>query len=229
MNRSTHVFDLPGVPIRHALRDCHKRLNSLLQDSQTPLENRLARLAQAARDTDACQDWARWLSEGKNACDDFGMVMARCRAAVNILHDDEHMPTDPAQRARLESLMVTALLLDGLMNARRDSQAGLAPLLPINDLRKYMVTEEQILNAEVDFAWRRFVEAYAQRLFALLQAVTPLGRGWLAGMKYRLAIVLLERHVNILKQNPEAAFDDTPPRLKPADWPPLFWRVIKTR
>ncbi|MFP4295083.1 MAG: hypothetical protein ACOC00_07425 [Halothiobacillaceae bacterium] len=176
---------------------------------------------------DAYADWQTWL-EGHEPCADFGAVMARVRAGLRTVLDERALADDPAARARIEGLASAALLFDGLMNARRDLNAGRAPLLPAAELERFLVTEDQIRSGTVDFAWRRFVEAYAQRIFALLQAAAPLGRGWGGGLPRRLAIVLLERHVNTLKKQPEAAFADQPPRLGVADWPPLAWRVLRT-
>ncbi|MGC9457275.1 MAG: hypothetical protein ACP5DC_07095 [Halothiobacillaceae bacterium] len=175
----------------------------------------------------AHSEWQAWL-QADAACADFGAVMERARSGLSIVLDESALTGDPARKARVEGLAAAALLFDGLMNARRDMQAGREPLLPAAELERFLVIPEQIRTGTVDFAWRRFVEAYAQRLFALLQAAAPLGKGWVGGFSHRLAIVLLERHVNTLKKHPEAAFEDRPPRLALADWPPLAWRVIRT-
>lgn len=141
--------------------------------------------------------------------DRFPDLMAFYRGQLPKLRPLNHahiQKTDPARAAQIDGLIVACLMLDGLLSARRDAAHGIPMRLPMAELTEYKVTDEHFRREIVDFAWRRLCERYVKRTRDLLQASAVLGKPWLGGMRFRLAIARMEQVLRAIQIDPAVAY-----------------------
>lgn len=141
--------------------------------------------------------------------DEFADLMAFYRDRLPALRPHDHaqrQSSDPASAARIDGLIMACLVLDGLLSARTDWSLGQPMRLPVAELSDVKVTDEHFRRETVDFAWRRLCERYVKRTRDLLQASAMLGKPWLAGMRYRLAIARIEQILRAIQVDPAVAY-----------------------
>jgi len=161
-----------------------------------------------------------------------GDLMAHHRANAPAFRPRGFENLPPADRARIDGLIAAVLVLDGLMDAREDRLAGRPLRLPAEELAELKITDEHLLEARVDFALRRMGERYGQRIRRLMQGAAPLGRPWLRGWRYRLAIARVEQLLRARQVDPALWFD-AQKTARPMDRPMaavrIAWRVLTRR
>lgn len=167
--------------------------------------------------------------------DEFADLMAFYRDWLPDLRPRDHarlQATDPASAARIDGLIMASLLLDGLLSARADWAQGRVMRLPVAELTECKVTDAHFRDEIVDFAWRRLCERYVKRTRDLLQASALLGKPWLGGMRYRLAIARIEQVLRAIQVDPTIAYRaGVPPRWKDRlmAGARIIWRTLTGR
>lgn len=116
-----------------------------------------------------------------------------------------------------------------LKNVGADTRDGRI-YFPQDEMRKYKITDEQILHEDISGIWVMFFDFELQRARRLLQSAAPLGlqiKG-LAGLEIRMLIAGGERILLKLHKSRGDVFHK-PPVLNPIDWVYMIYRAIRAK
>lgn len=99
--------------------------------------------------------------------------------------------------------------------------------LPQEDLRRFAVSETQILAGKADDHWRQLLRFQVDRARALMRSGAPLGRTLPGRIGLELRLIV-EGGLRILAKIEAVDYDvfRHRPQLKPLDWPPMFARAL---
>ncbi len=96
--------------------------------------------------------------------------------------------------------------------------------LPLEDLQKFGVTEAQIGEGRVDFAFQRLMAYECDKAHKMLKAGSPLGKTLKGrtGLELRMIILGGQRIVHKLEENKYDVFRARP-KLGAKDW----WQIVR--
>jgi len=99
--------------------------------------------------------------------------------------------------------------------------------LPLEDLKRFGVTEQHIAQANVDLAWCQLMQFQVDRARSLLNSGLPLGKtlSGRIGLELRL---IIQGGLRILEKIEHVHFDvfRHRPILRPWDWVLMLWRAL---
>lgn len=100
--------------------------------------------------------------------------------------------------------------------------------LPLDDMRRFGVTEAHIRDAVTDDAWRILMRFQIERAGAMLESGAPLARALSGriGLELRMIVQGGRRMVEKLAACEGCVFDRRPVLTAP-DWPLMFWRAAR--
>lgn len=133
---------------------------------------------------------------------------------------------DGQRRAQMDALCCGLKQLDIALRLGHDARHNRI-LLPRDEMHRFEVSEQQLLECQGDFALRRLMQRHLQRAHTLLNSGAPLGKnlGLLRGFGLRLALLRGAHLMHLLQSQGDAVF--TPLHLRPADWVVLSWKALK--
>lgn len=159
----------------------------------------------------------------------FGEVMDYCRRSANpvgrlLLHlygtvDSRNLAYSDAI---CSSLQLINFLQDIAIDYRKDRI-----YLPLDEMEKYKISEEQIARGDSAGLWGMFMQAQIERARKLLQAGAPLGKilPGRIGLEMRMIIMGGESILRKLHKTRGDVFKQRPV-LQPGDWVYMFYRSI---
>jgi squalene synthase HpnC len=161
--------------------------------------------------------------------DGFGDLMVHVRRAANpigrlALHLCD--AAAPRSLALSDGLSCGVWLTGMLRNIPRDLARGRL-YLPLDDLTRHRVTEDQIAARQATGGWRALMMFEIERARRMLQAGAPLGRvlEGRVGFDTRLLVLAAERILKKLHEAPDDVFTRRP-ELTKGDWPYLVGRAL---
>lgn len=165
----------------------------------------------------------------KSRYENFGEVMDYCRRSANpvgrlMLHlYGEATPRNIGLAdAICSALQIINFLQDVEIDYRKDRI-----YFPMDEMRKYHITEDQIGNKDTSGNWALFMEFQINRARRLLQSGAPLGlvlKGRI-GLEMRTIIAGGERILQKLHQSRGDMFSQRPV-LKKSDWVYMLYRAV---
>lgn len=162
---------------------------------------------------------------------DFGEVMDYCRRSANpvgrlLLHllGD----TDPRHLACADAICSALQLINFHQDLHQDYRERNRIYLPQDEMRRFGVTEEHLLERRNDGALRHLMQLQYGRAQRLLRAGAPLAKALRGrfGFELRLTVLGAQRVLEHLMRGDDAF---ARPRLGPADWAWMFWRAVRGR
>lgn len=163
--------------------------------------------------------------------EDESSLMDYCRRSANpvgrlMLH--LYGTTDAVSMAQSDAICTALQLINFMQDVRIDYGKGRI-YLPIEDLRRFKVTEQSIAAGDVGPNWQALMGFQHQRCQSLLHFGQPLGKtlNGRIGLELRLIIQGGQR---ILDKLQAARFDvfQHRPMLTAVDWTTMFWRAIRS-
>ena len=162
----------------------------------------------------------------------FGEVMEYCRKSANpigrlllMLYGD----TDGKHQAWSDGICSALQLINFLQDVAIDYQKGRI-YLPLDEMAKFGITEQQIAEGRVDALWQQFMKTQIERSRRMLVAGSPLGRALKGriGLEMRLIILGGERILDQLQACQGDMFQHRP-RLRLNDWLHMLRRALFQR
>lgn len=162
----------------------------------------------------------------------FGEVMAYCRRSANPVGRLLLQLFDAASTRNLaysDGICSALQLINFLQDIAIDYRKGRI-YLPMDEMRRYHVDEEQIARGDSGGAWRPFMLFQIERARKMLQAGAPLGRilKGRIGLELRMIVMGGERILRKLHASQGDVFTRRP-LLEPADWAYMFYRAALAR
>ncbi len=168
----------------------------------------------------------------KTRYEDFGEVMSYCRRSANpvgrlLLH--LFGETDLRALALSDGICSALQLINFLQDIPIDYAKGRV-YLPVDEMRRFGVSEEQIAAADTGGQWRSFMRFHVERARRILQAGAPLGRvvEGRAGLELRMIVLGGERILKKLHDTDGDVFRQRPVLRQP-DWLYMFARALMAR
>lgn len=162
----------------------------------------------------------------------YGEVMDYCRRSANpvgalLLH--LFGETDERKLAQSDAICTSLQLINFLQDIAIDWQKDRI-YLPLDDMAKYGVTEQQIALGQTIGPWRPFMLAQIERARRLLQAGAPLGKALPGriGLEIRLIVAGGDAILRKLHRSGGDVFAHRPV-LKAADWPFMLWKAVRAK
>jgi squalene synthase HpnC len=102
--------------------------------------------------------------------------------------------------------------------------------IPLEDMRRFGVTERQIDESRTDDAWRSLMRFEVDRARAMMQSGAPLARRLTGRIGWELRLVV-QGGLRILDKIEQADYDvfGRRPTLGASDWPLLAWRALRMK
>lgn len=168
----------------------------------------------------------------KSRYENFGEVMEYCRRSANpigrlLLH--LYGMATPRNiglgDAICSSLQIINFLQDVAIDYRKDRI-----YFPLDEMRKFNITEAQIANGDTSGAWSMFMQFQLKRTRQLLQSGAPLGLvlPGRMGLEMRSVIAGGERILHKLHKSRGDMFNHRP-TLKPWDWAYMLYRAVRAK
>jgi squalene synthase HpnC len=164
--------------------------------------------------------------------ENFGEVMDYCHRSANpigrlMLHlYDAATPRNIGQAdAICSALQIINFLQDIAIDYRKDRI-----YLPLDELRKFQVSEQQIARGDASGAWPGFMQFQIERARKLLQAGAPLGlvlRGRI-GLEMRAIIAGGDTILRKLHHSRGDVFSHRP-IIRPWDWGYILYRAVRAK
>ena len=156
----------------------------------------------------------------------FGELVDYSRRSANpvgrmLLHlYGEH---DSRSLAQSDGICTALQLINFWQDVAADWQKGRV-YLPLEDLQKFGVTEAQIGEGRVDFAFQRLMAYECDKAHKMLKAGSPLGKTLKGrtGLELRMIILGGQRIVHKLEENKYDVFRARP-KLGAKDW----WQIVR--
>jgi squalene synthase HpnC len=160
---------------------------------------------------------------------DFGEVLDYCRRSANpvgrlLLHLFGASGPQPA--AWSDNICSSLQLINFVQDVEIDYAKGRI-YIPLDEMRRYGVREEQIARRDTGGGWRPLIGMQIDRARDMLEQGAPLGT-WLRGrigLELRLIVSGGRRIVRKLESSGGDVFRDRPV-LKPFDWAQMLWRAL---
>lgn len=168
----------------------------------------------------------------KGRYETFGEVMDYCRRSANpigrlLLHlYGMATPRNIGMAdAICSSLQIINFLQDVAIDYRKDRI-----YFPLDEMRKFNITEAQIANGDTSGAWSMFMQFQLKRTRQLLQSGAPLGLvlPGRMGLEMRSVIAGGERILHKLHKSRGDMFNHRP-TLKPWDWAYMLYRAVRAK
>ncbi|UOO82321.1 squalene synthase HpnC [Uruburuella testudinis] len=162
----------------------------------------------------------------KKRYENFGELVDYCRKSANpvgrmMLH--LYGETDSRSIAQSDGICTALQLINFWQDVAVDWQKGRV-YLPQEDLRKFGVSEAQIGESRVDFAFQRLMAYECEKAHKMLKAGSPLGKTLKGrvGLELRMIILGGQRIIQKLEENKYDVFAQRP-KLEMKDW----WKIVK--
>lgn len=168
----------------------------------------------------------------KSRYGNFGEVMDYCRRSANpigrlLLHlYGKATPRNIGlSDAICSSLQIINFLQDVAIDYRKDRI-----YFPLDEMRKYRISEQQIANGDASGPWGLFMEFQLNRTRRLLQSGAPLGLALPGriGLEMRTIIAGGERILHKLHKSHGDMYAHRPV-LKPWDWAYMLYRAVRAK
>lgn len=168
----------------------------------------------------------------KSRYENFGEVMDYCRRSANpigrlLLHlYGKATPRNIGlSDAICSSLQIINFLQDVAIDYRKDRI-----YFPLDEMRKYRISEQQIANGDTSGSWGLFMEFQLNRTRRLLQSGAPLGLvlPGRIGLEMRTIIAGGERILHKLHKSHGDMYAHRPV-LKPWDWAYMLYRAVRAK
>ena len=163
--------------------------------------------------------------------EDESSLLDYCRRSANpvgrlMLH--LYGVTDTASIAQSDAICTALQLINFMQDVRIDWDKGRI-YLPVEDLRRFEVTDQSIAAGDVGPNWQALMTFQHQRCQSLLHFGQPLGRTLKGRIGLELRLII-EGGQRILDKLQTARFDvfEHRPVLTAADWAIMFWRAIRS-
>lgn len=162
----------------------------------------------------------------------FGELVDYCRRSANpvgrlLLH--LYNAATPRNIALSDAICTSLQLINFLQDVETDYQKHRI-YLPLDELYKFNIHEQQIANRNAQGTWGMFMEFQINRTRRLLQSGAPLGLvlPGRIGLEMRMIIAGGERILKKLHQSRGDVFNQRP-TLKTRDWIYMFYRAISKK
>jgi squalene synthase HpnC len=161
--------------------------------------------------------------------EDFPSLLDYCRRSANpvgTLMLYLYRTTDAHSMTQSAAICSGLQLVNFLQDVAIDWQKERI-YLPLEDLKRFGVTELHIAQAKADAAWRALMQFQVERARGLLNSGLPLGKtlSGRIGLELRL---IIQGGLRILEKIEHVHFDvfRHRPILRPQDWALMFWRAL---
>ncbi|HEY8118865.1 MAG TPA: squalene synthase HpnC [Methylophilaceae bacterium] len=168
----------------------------------------------------------------KSRYEDFGEVMDYCRRSANpigrlLLH--LYGMATPRNIGYADAICSSLQIINFLQDVAIDYRKNRI-YFPLDEMRKYNISESQIANADTGGAWGMFMEFELNRTRRLLQSGAPLGLilPGRIGLEMRTIIAGGERILYKLHKSHGDMYRHRPV-LRPWDWAYMLYRSITSR
>ena len=165
----------------------------------------------------------------KKRYSNFGEVMDYCRYSANpvgrlLLH--LYGETDERSLTQSDAICSALQLINFYQDISQDLEENNRIYLPVDEMVKYNVTEEQLKNKTSDANMQNLMQYQRQRAMKLLNAGAPLGKTLKGRIGFELRMVILggSRIVQKLSENPHNVF--ARPRLNKKDITWMCWKAL---
>ncbi|MGY1487862.1 squalene synthase HpnC [Methylobacillus pratensis] len=162
----------------------------------------------------------------------FGEVIDYCRRSANpvgrlMLH--LYKAATPRNIALSDAICTSLQLINFLQDVEIDYRKDRI-YLPLDELQKYKVSEQQIADKNSQGTWALLMEFQVNRTRKLLQSGAPLGLALPGriGLEMRMIIAGGERILRKLHHVRGDVFNQRPV-LKPADWVYMLYRAVRKK
>ena len=168
----------------------------------------------------------------KSRYENFGEVIDYCRRSANpigrlLLHlYGQATPRNIGlSDAICSSLQIINFMQDVAIDYRKDRI-----YFPLDEMRKYRISEQQIADGDTGGSWSLFMEFQLNRTRRLLQSGAPLGLilPGRIGLEMRTIIAGGERILHKLHKSRGDMYKQRPV-LKPWDWAYMLYRAIRAK
>jgi len=161
--------------------------------------------------------------------EDFPSLLDYCRRSANpvgTLMLCLYRTTDAHSMTQSAAICSALQLINFLQDVAIDWQKDRI-YLPLEDLKRFGVTEQHIAQAKADKAWRALMQFQVERARGLLKSGLPLGKtlSGRIGLELRL---IIQGGLRILEKIEHVHFDmfRHRPILRPWDWILMLWRAL---
>lgn len=168
----------------------------------------------------------------KTRYENFGEIMDYCRRSANpigrlLLHLQGD--TDVRNLAYSDAICSALQLINFYQDLQQDYRENGRIYIPLDELRRFDVSEDQFGAARNDFALQRLMQFQYERAQKLLLSGAPLAKRLSGrfGLELRLIVLGGNRILQLLQNHSRDVF--TRPRLQPADWLWVFWHALRGR
>lgn len=162
----------------------------------------------------------------------FGEVIDYCRRSANpvgrlMLH--LYKQATPRNVALSDAICTSLQLINFLQDVDVDYRKNRI-YLPLDELQKYNISEQQIAGQHSGGTWSLFMEFQVNRTRKLLQSGAPLGLTLPGriGLEMRMIIAGGERILKKLHHVRGDVFNQRP-TLKPTDWAYMLYRAVRKK
>jgi squalene synthase HpnC len=203
--------EAPADPMFRRLADTLERHNLPLQ----PLRDLLSAFRQDVVTT-RYADYAALLDYCRRSANPVGRLMLGLYGV-----------RDPASLRESDAVCSALQLINFWQDAAIDIDKGRI-YLPLDDLARFGVSEEQIAQGRTDPAWRALMRFEVERARALMLEGAPLATRLPGRIGWELRLVV-QGGLRILEAIERVDYDvfRRRPRLKRLDWPVLLWRAVR--
>jgi len=164
--------------------------------------------------------------------ENFGEVMDYCRRSANpigrlLLH--LYGKVTPRNLGLADAICSALQIINFLQDVAIDYRKNRI-YFPLDEMRKYNISEAQIANGDTGGAWSLFMEFEIDRARRLLQSGAPLGLvlPGRIGLEMRMIIAGGERILHKLHKSRGDMFNQRPV-LRPWDWAYMLYRAVLKR
>lgn len=168
----------------------------------------------------------------KSRYENFGEVMDYCRRSANpigrlLLH--LYGKVTPRNLGLADAICSALQIINFLQDVAIDYRKNRI-YFPLDEMRKYNISETQIANGDTGGAWSLFMEFEIDRARRLLQSGAPLGLvlPGRIGLEMRMIIAGGERILHKLHKSRGDMFNQRPV-LRPWDWAYMLYRAVLKR
>lgn len=168
----------------------------------------------------------------KSRYETFGEVMDYCRRSANpigrlLLH--LYGMATPRNLGLADAICSSLQIINFLQDVEIDYKKDRI-YFPLDEMRKFNITEAQIERGETEGNWKMFMEFQLNRARRLLQSGAPLGLvlPGRIGLEMRTIIAGGERILHKLHKSRGDMFRHRP-KLRPWDWTYMLYRAVRAK
>lgn len=162
----------------------------------------------------------------KKRYETFAELVDYCRRSANpvgriMLH--LYGETDKLSLAQSDGICTALQLINFWQDVAVDWQKGRV-YIPQEDLQKFDISEQQIAEGKVNFAFQRLMAYECNRAYKMLKAGSPLGKTLQGRIGFELRMIIIGG-LTVLQKLDENRYDvfNNRPKLKAKDW----WMIVK--